>query len=204
MSSMRKEVIGRCTLYNGDCADILPLIGKVKSVLTDPPYGIGIAANPVRQKHSKKQWDSAPPPKPLIESLLNCSEDQIIWGGNYFHLPPSRGYFIWDKIQPEDFSLAMCEYAWFSKDHNAKIFRKSPIGYDKFHPTQKPVELMQFCLKYLSLDGIVLDPFMGSGSTGVACQKSGYNFVGIEIDPEYFDIACKRIEEASKQIDLFF
>lgn len=199
----RVEVIGDCNLYLGDCRDILPTLGKVDAVVTDPPYGIDIASNPVRQKHTKKQWDKAAPEVDFINSILSLGDEQIIWGGNYFNLPPSRGFLVWDKKQPENFSLAMCEMAWWSRDHNAKVFSKSVTGYAKDHPTQKPVALMEWCLGFLPSAKTILDPFMGSGTTGVACVNLGRSFIGIERDPDYFDIACRRIEEAYKQPRLF-
>jgi DNA modification methylase len=178
-------------------------LGGVDAVVTDPPYGIGIAANPVRQKHEKKDWDATPIGDDHINMMIAISEEQIIWGGNYFNLPPSRGFLVWDKKQPENFSLAMCEMAWRSKDCNAKIFNKSVLGYDKSHPTQKPLALMRWCLGFLPDAQTILDPFMGSGTTIVACAKMGRKGIGIELDPDYFDIAVKRVKEAYAQPDLF-
>ena len=200
---IREERIGDCRLIQGDCMNIMPLLGKVDAVLTDPPYGIGIAANPVRQKHRKKKWDDFSATDDHISSMLRISIEQIIWGGNYFALPPSRGFLVWDKKQPENFSLAMCEQAWWSRDTNAKVFSRSVLGYEKSHPTQKPVALMQWCLGFLPDAETILDPFMGSGTTLVACAKLGRKGIGIELDPDYFDIACKRVEEAYRQPDLF-
>lgn len=199
---MRKEIIGDCTLYLGDCLEVMPTLGKVDAVVTDPPYGIGIAANPVRQKHEKKDWDNFSATNKHIDAILKISSEQIIWGGNYFSLPPSRGFLVWDKLQPSDFSLAMCEQAWWSKDTNAKIYKRSVTSYYKEHPTQKPIDLMEWCILKINYETI-LDPFMGSGTTGVACVKLGRKFIGIELDEKYFDIACKRIEEAYKQPDMF-
>ena len=189
------------TLICGDCLEVLPTLGRFGTVLTDPPYGIGIAANPVRQMHAKKDWDGSVPVSAAFDLIRAHSDEQIIWGGNYFDLPPSQGFLVWDKMQPENFSLAMCEQAWVSVKRPAKMFQKRVVGYDKQHPTQKPVELMEWCLGYAS--GSILDPFMGSGTTGVACAKRGFSFTGIEIDPGYFDIACRRIEAALKEPDLF-
>ncbi|ABF71361.1 p097 [Rhizobium phage 16-3] len=200
---MRVETIGNCTLYLGDCMDVMPTLGRVPAVVTDPPYGIGIAANPVRQKHEKLDWDSSTPTEAVIDYILENSDEQIIWGGNYFNLPPSQGFLIWDKKQPENFSLAMCEMAWISRKWPAKMFRQSVLSYDKEHPTQKPVPLMQWCLGYLQTTGVVLDPFMGSGTTGVACVKAGRSFIGIEREPSYFEIACERIRKAQAQPDMF-
>jgi site-specific DNA-methyltransferase (adenine-specific) len=190
------------TLYCGDCREILPGLGKVDAVVTDPPYGIGIAANPVRQKHAKSDWDNAPPDATTFDLIRRASSDQIIWGGNYFGMPASQGFLIWDKKQPEDFSLAMCEMAWLSKQQPAKIWRQSVLSYEKHHPTQKPVPLMEWCIRLVGAQTI-LDPFMGSGTTGVAAVKLGRKFIGIEIEPKYFEIAVRRISEALKQPDMF-
>ncbi len=198
----REVIIGDCTLYLGDCTAIMSGLYDVKAVLTDPPYGIGIAANPVRQKHDRKTWDASAPSREVFDLIRTISDQQIIWGGNYFELPPSQCFLVWDKVQPEDFSLAMCEQAWASFKSPAKLFRKRVVGYDKQHPTQKPVELMRWCLQFFA-DGSVLDPFMGSGTTGVACVKEGRPFIGIEIDEGYFDIACERIRKAYAQPDMF-
>ena len=200
---IREVTIGDCRLIQGDCLDVMKELDPVDAVVTDPPYGIGIAKNPVRQKHEKKDWDAKPIGDHHITMMRQIAEEQIIWGGNYFDLPPSRGFLIWDKKQPENFSLAMCEYAWWSRDHNAKVFSKSVLGYDKQHPTQKPVALMEWCLGFIPDAQTILDPFMGSGTTLVACAKMGRKGIGIELDPDYFDIACKRVEEAYKQPDLF-
>lgn len=199
----RKEVIGDCTLYLGDCLEVLPALERADLCLTDPPYGINIASNPVRQKHEKKAWDKNAATAEAMSAMRAASTEQIIWGGNYFDLPPSRGYLIWDKKQPENFSLAMCEMAWWSRDTNAKIYSRSVLGYDKSHPTQKPLQLMEWCLSFVPSARTVLDPYMGSGTTGVACVKAGRIFVGIEIDEDYFEIACKRIREAYAQPDIF-
>ena len=203
MGKWREERIGDCRLILGDCLEVMPLLGKVDAVVTDPPYGIGIAANPVRQKHSKKDWDSTAVGADHLDCIRAASGEQIIWGGNYFALPPSRGFLVWDKKQPENFSLAMCEQAWWSRDTNAKVFTKSVLGYDKQHPTQKPVALMEWCIGFLPDAETILDPFMGSGTTLVACAKLGRKGIGIELDPDYFEIACRRVEEAYRQPDLF-
>lgn len=200
---MREERIGNQHLILGDCLEVMPTLGRVDAVVTDPPYGIGIANNPVRQKHDRKNWDSSPIGAEHLLAILSGSVEQIIWGGNYFNLPPSRGFLVWDKKQPENFSLAMCEQAWWSRDTNAKVFSKSVLGYDKSHPTQKPVALMEWCLGFLPDAKTILDPFMGSGTTLVACQKLGRHGIGIEIDPDYFEIACRRVEDAARQPDLF-
>lgn len=202
---MRVEHTEHCTLYLGDCLDVLPTLGKVDAVVTDPPYGIGISGNPVRQKHEKLDWDAAPPSDRLIDACLNAGRHAIVWGGNYFDLPPSQCFFVWDKCQPQDFSLAMVEQAWTNLKMPAKMFRQSVTSYDKKHPTQKPENLMQWCLSFLPDAETILDPFMGSGTTGVACIRTGRRFIGIEKEPKYFEIALKRIKDAERlaKCDLF-
>jgi len=195
--------IGDATLYLGDCMDILPTLDKVDAVITDPPYGIGIAKNPVRQAHEKLDWDNAPPDKSLIDMCVNAGNVAIIWGGNYFDLPPTQCFYIWDKQQPLNFSLAMCEMAWTNKKAPAKIYRQSVLSYEKNHPTQKPVELMVFCIEQLKMPETILDPFMGSGTTGVAAVQMGRKFIGIERERRYFDISCERIRNAQRQQSLF-
>lgn len=200
---LRIEQIGNATLYLGDCREILPILPKVDLVLTDPPYGIGIAANPVRQMHEKLDWDSSTPDKELIDSCVSLGKVAILWGGNYFRLDPAQCFLVWDKIQPHDFSLAMCEMAWTNKKGPAKMHRQSVLSYSKEHPTQKPVELMEWCIAHAKEVETVADPFMGSGTTGVACANMGKTFYGIEREPKYFDIACRRIEQAYAQQRLF-
>lgn len=200
---MKPVIIGDATLYLGDCTEILPLVGKVDAVITDPPYGIGIASNPVRQMHAKKDWDESTPEEDLIDLIVASGEVAILWGGNYFNLPPQQGFFVWDKIQPQNFSLAMCEMAWTNRKGPAKLYRQSVLSYSKEHPTQKPVELMAWCIEQLQKAETIFDPFMGSGTTGVAAVQLGRKFIGIERDPAYFEIACRRIETAVSQGQLF-
>jgi site-specific DNA-methyltransferase (adenine-specific)/modification methylase len=195
--------IGDATLYLGDCMDILPTLPKVDAVITDPPYGIGIANNPVRQMHEKMDWDSSVPESSLIDACIAFGEVAVVWGGNYFNLPPSQCFYVWDKMQPQEFSLAMCEQAWTNKKGPAKIYKQSVLSYRKEHPTQKPVELMAWCINQIGNPETILDPFMGSGTTGVAAIQLGRKFIGIEREPKYFDIACKRIEQAVAQGQLF-
>ena len=199
----RKEVIGDATLYLGDCLEILPTLPKVDAVITDPPYGIGISSNPFRQKFTPLDWDNKPASRQHIQACIDGGSVCVIWGGNYFDLPPSKGFLVWDKVQPEDFSSAMCEYAWTSANKPAKLFRRHVVSYEKQHPTTKPLELMRWCIDWVGSPQTVLDPFMGSGTTGVACMNLGRKFIGIEIEPKYFDIACERIENAQRQQGMF-
>lgn len=202
MIGPRIESIGNATLYLGDCREILPTLGKVAAVVTDPPYGIGASLDVCRHGHGKSDWDIAPIDHDLLMQVMTASKAVVLWGGNYYALPPSRGFLIWDKCQPENFSLAMAEMAWLSWHQNAKIFRYPANSLKKDHPTQKPEALMEWCIGFVP-NGTILDPFMGSGTTGVAAMRLGRKFIGIEIEPKYFDIACRRIEDAQKQTDLF-
>jgi len=200
---MHKTIIGDATLYLGDCMEVLPMLERVDAVITDPPYGIGIAANPVRQAHEKLDWDASAPASTVIDACVKAGQVAVLWGGNYFELPPQQCFFIWDKQQPQDFSLAMCEMAWTNLKGPAKLYRQSVTSYRKEHPTQKPIELMKWCIERVGKASVVLDPFMGSGTTGVAAIQMGRKFIGIEREPKYFEIACRRIEQASRQVDMF-
>ncbi len=202
-AGFRVEQIGRALLVCGDCRDVLPLLPKVDAVVTDPPYGIGIAANPVRQKHEKLDWDAAPPSDELIAECIAKGRSAIVWGGNYFSLPPTQRVLVWDKLQPANFSLAMIEMAWTNLTGPAKMHRESVTSYDKRHPTQKPDRLMKWCLGFLPDAVFILDPFMGSGTTGVAAVQMGRTFIGVEREERYFEIARRRIERAQRQGDLF-
>jgi site-specific DNA-methyltransferase (adenine-specific)/modification methylase len=161
---MRIETIGNATLYLGDCRDILPTLPKVDAVITDPPYGIGadrgvgkVTKEGSDFRDAEAGWDSATPPKEDFDALLAISTEQIIWGGNYFDLPPSACFFVWDKVQPEKFSLAMAELAWTNIKKPAKIFRWKSMsindGDPKHHPTQKPLNLMLWCIGHTRTTG---------------------------------------------------
>ena len=173
--------------------------------IVDPPYGIGISSNSVRQMHDKKQWDNAIPNEAYFKELMRVSKNQIIWGGNYFYLPPSQGFLIWDKKQPQDFSLAMCEFAWSSIQSPAKMFRYSVLTErDKIHPTQKPVALYKWLLdKYAKQGDKILDTHLGSGSIAIACHDYGFDLTACELDKEYFKKAMQRINDHTNQLKLW-
>lgn len=211
MSYKRKEVIGDCTLYLGDCLEVMPLLGKVDAVVTDPPYGIARENLKSRKTgewsklYSEKiTWDDFAPQNCVEMAMGKSGSVAIIWGGNYFTLPPKRGWLIWDKMQWHTSGHA--ELAWTSCDIPIRDFKYSRgqlSSEKKQHPTQKPVALMEWCLGFLPNAETILDPFMGSGTTGVACAKLGRKFIGIELDERYFNIACERISKAYQQGDLF-
>ncbi len=208
---MRIEQIGDCTLYQGDCLEIIPTLDKVDAVVTDPPYGLGDWNN--RGSNSggpfdsdfTQEWDKGISEE-HITAMRGVSKHQIFWGGNYFldFLPRTKQMFVWNK-NIRNMHFNDCELAWCSGWREAsRVFDFHPSGMKKEHPTQKPLPLMQWCLDKLPKDAsTVLDPFMGSGTTGVACAKNGKRFIGIEREAKYFDIACRRIEEAYQQPDMF-
>tara|TARA_R100000541_G_scaffold42351_1_gene49636 strand:- start:81 stop:674 length:594 start_codon:yes stop_codon:yes gene_type:complete len=173
--------------------------------IVDPPYGIGISKNPVRQQHEKKQWDNAIPTDEYFKELFRVSKNQIIWGGNYFDLPPTQGFFIWNKKQPHDFSLAMVEMAWSSLQKPAKMWDLSVLKErGKIHPTQKPVELYEWLLMNNAETGFkILDTHLGSGSIAIACDKQGFDLVACELDEDYYKSALKRLKQHQQQLTMF-
>ncbi len=201
-----KVVIGDAELWLGDCLEILPTLGKVDAVVTDPPYGIGERMQggtwgAVNKYSDLRGWDRAPDTA-LLMALVRMADEAVVWGGNYFGLPSSRCWLVWDKCNAVK-TMADVELAWTNIDRPAKRL-SLPVGVHRHgHPTEKPMSLMRWCLGFLPNAQTILDPFMGSGTTGVACAKLGRKFIGIEIEPKYFDIACKRIEDAYRQADLF-
>jgi len=209
----RVEHIGDATLYLGDCLEILPTLGRVDAVVTDPPYGIGrdgqkrtTGGNGGRKEYEFLGWDKARPAKEIFDAMRACSVDQVIWGGNYFadFLPASGKWLVWDKGQRINQSDG--ELAYTSRNGALRIFTQNRVALlleGAKHPTQKPIELMVWSIQQIQAPATILDPFMGSGTTGVACAKLGRKFIGIEREPKYFDIACRRIDDAYKQPRLF-
>lgn len=199
----RIEVIGGQTLILGDCRDVM-VAPQFDAICTDPPYGIGITKSnrlAVSRGMGGKAWDDQPAD---MAPLLAIGCPMIVWGGNYFDLPPCRGPLVCDKNNAgRDF--ADFEMAWTNIDMVARriIFRPMNMDGGKKHPTQKPIRVMEWCLGFLPDAATILDPFAGSGSTLVACQKLGRLGTGIEIDPDYFRIACERVHKAWQEPDMF-
>ena len=198
-------------IHNMDCLEYMKTVPDnfYDLCLTDPPYGIGISSNPVRQKHTKKEWDNNIPINEIFNEIMRVSKNQIIWGGNYFRLPIKRGWIFWDKGIDGDCSFADGELAWTSFDtvlRKANVRYKGFIGMDKqrIHPTQKPVALYKWILsKYAKQGQTILDTHLGSGSSAIAAHDYGYEFTGIELDSEYYEAAKKRISEHQRQLNLF-
>ena len=201
------KTYGKLDLRNCDCMELMKDApdNHWDLAICDPPYGIGISSNPVRQKHGRKHWDNATPNDDYFNDLRRVSRHQIIWGGNYFDLPPSQGFLIWDKVQPHDFSLAMCEYAWMSFKKPAKMWQKSVLAEKgKIHPTQKPVALYKWLLQNYAKDGDkILDTHLGSGSIAIACYYMGFDLTGSELDPDYYAAMMARIDKETRQQELF-
>jgi len=205
------------TLHLGDCLEFMKSMPdkSVDAVITDPPYGIGESGkkNATRvslaspKDYGNYSWDEKPATQEQIDNCRRISINQVFFGGNYFVLPPSSSWIVWDKLNTGDF--ADCELAWtshkkavrkFSYLWNGMIKQKQE---DRFHPTQKPLSLMKWIIENYTLEcSTIFDPFMGSGTTGVACVQTGRNFIGCEIDKGYFEIAKKRIEQAQQQMRL--
>ncbi len=244
MAEFEKVVIGNATLYRGDCRDVLPTLPDCDLLLTDPPYGLNEASGKNRSRGSAPlankwkgsrnttgagvaptdfgdpcAWDNEPLPDWLIEKVRAKSRFQVLFGGNYYSLPPSRCWLVWDKDNGST-DFADCELAWTNLPKSVRLLRwrwNGMLQQDmankevREHPTQKPVAVMRWALVHAK-DCVwwsgpaipsVFDPFMGSGTTGVACAMEGCAFTGIERERKYFDIACRRIENAQRQISLF-
>jgi len=219
--SFEKVQIGRHTLYRGDCLEVLPTLdtGSIDALVTDPPYGIKHPCNfkargrgSLAQCHDypdvvgdDKQFDPAP--------LLSLDRPTVTWGANYYAslLPDVSGWLVWDKLRPDDIDQSTCELAWTNCIKGVRRLRYLWNGCMRdgddilVHPTQKPVALFLWTLelRWLKPCVTICDPFMGSGTTGVACERLGRRFIGIEISDEYFQIACKRIAAEVAQGKLF-
>ena len=210
------------TIYNADCKDVLPLLGTFGLLLTDPPYGIG--ENRKKQKgrggpvafggkrgvnippkdYGENDWDQNPPPKLLLDSARVICKTSVLWGGNYFDLPPSSCWLVWDKDNGKT-DFADCELAWTNMKRAVRKFKwkwqgmlqeKAGRGKEfRVHPTQKPLPLMQWCLGLVPDANTVLDPFMGSGTTLVAAKLEGRKAVGIEINEKYCEAAANRLAQ---------
>lgn len=216
---MRVETIGNATLYLGDAACVLPNITDINplecALITDPPYGLGEAAGKNRSRgglalaidYGNDVWDKTTAPQWLIDMAIDCSEWAVIFGGNFYRLPPASCWLVWDKEINGDF--ADCELAWTNLKKAVRRIRYMWNGMLRAndeprgeHPTQKPLQVMEWAIKQIP-EGCttILDPFMGSGTTGVAAVSMGFRFVGIERESKYFDAACRRI--ATHQQKLF-
>jgi site-specific DNA-methyltransferase (adenine-specific)/modification methylase len=196
------QKIGNATIYLGDCGEILPTLTQIDAIVTDPPYGIkrfekgSLRFDKKGEYKDGIKWDKKPP-KEFFDMLLNVAPQSIIWGSNNFELPTSEYFLVWDKQQTVD-NFASAELAYTNIKIPAKVFRFGIHQHNKIekdHPTQKPVSLMEWCISFCKDTQTICDPFMGSGTTGVACRNLERKFIVIEQDANYFDIAKNRIYE---------
>ena len=210
----RIERIGNATLYLGDCREILPTLPKVDAVITDPPYGIGEAAGKnksrgklaVAKDFGNDSWDDQPISDELIQMVRDAGKWAVIFGGNYYALPAAKCWLVWDK-ENGDSDFADCELAWTNLPKAVRRIRYMWNGMLRAngeargdHPTQKPIGVMAWAINHVPDPcRTILDPFMGSGTTGVAAANLQREFIGIERETKYFDIACRRIDDAQRQ-----
>jgi site-specific DNA-methyltransferase (adenine-specific) len=174
----------------------------------DPPYGIDINSSGThfKEKYEIKHWDKAAPNDEYFKELKRVSKNQIVWGGNYFldRLGNCKCFIIWDKKIAEDMSFAMCEMAWTSFKNGAKIYNKTATQLNRIHPTQKPVALYDWIFKNYAKQGDkILDTHLGSGSSRIAAHKAGLDFIGCELDLDYFAAAEKRYKDFAAQLRIF-
>ena len=206
------QITDKIEITNEDCMDLLRRTpDKYYSLaLVDPPYGLGKAVvnsggRFKRYENKNGNWDNLTPSKEYFNELFRVSKNQIIWGGNYFELPPNKCFLIWDKGQPENISFAMAEYAWTSFNEVAQIYKvRTQCQEQRFHPTQKPVALYKWILdKYAKEGDKILDTHLGSGSIAIACHDYGFELTACELDKEYYDKAIQRIKNHVSQLKLF-
>lgn len=215
---MEPVIIGNATLYLGDCRDLLPKLGKVDAVVTDWPYGIGAAAGKnasrgniaVAKDYGDDDWDDQPIDDELVALTCAAGRWNILFGGNYYPCAPTSCWLVWDKENGSN-DFADCELAWTNLPKAVRRLRYMWNGMLRAngetrgdHPTQKPIGVMKWAIGHLpEPHNTIIDPFMGSGTTGVAAVQMGRHFIGIERESKYFDIACRRIEDAQRQGDMF-
>jgi site-specific DNA-methyltransferase (adenine-specific) len=197
--------LSKIELFNEDC-----MVGMARYpdkhfdlAIVDPEFGIGIgrSARLVTDKGLiAKSWDDKPISFTYFDKVFQVSINQIIWGGNYYNLPPTKHCIGWDKLQPEDLSFGMFDFAWTSFNTSNKLFRYSATKEIRIHPTQKPVALYKWLLtRYAKPGDLILDTHLGSGSIAIACWDMGFDLVGFEIDKDYYDAACKRLGDHQRQ-----
>ena len=203
--------MSKIEIFNEDCMVVMSRYPDKYFDLAcvDPPYGIGVNSMNMGSrktvKPDRRKWDDCIPDAGYFEELIRVSENQIIWGGNYFNLPPTRCFLIWDKGEMMyNRSFADCEQAWTSFDKSARMYKKNPTDINRIHPTQKPVKLYEWLLHNYAKPGQrILDTHLGSGSSAIAAHYFGVDFVGCELDNEYYAAACARVKKETSQVSIF-
>lgn len=196
------------TIYHADCREILPLLkpGSIDLVLTDPPYGIAGKwqggfkedagwSKADASREARNAWDDAPPDPETLNQIIGMAKNAVIWGGNYFPLPPSRGWLVWNKPE-RNFTLAEAELAWTNRDNVIRVADLPRSDYGREHPTQKPLRLMKWCIGFFPDAQTILDPFMGSGTTLRAAKDLGRRAIGIELEERYCEVAVRRLQQS--------
>ena len=198
---------GAIRLYCADCLNVLPTLeaGSVDACITDPPYGIGDKMQGgtwgAAEKYADfRQWDESPSTE-LLDAVRRAAPQIILWGANYFHSTPARCWLAWDKSNAVP-TMADMELAWTNLDKPAKRYRGQVGVHSHGHPTEKPVGLMLWCLSHVPDAQTILDPFMGSGTTAVACIRKRRRFIGCEKEERYFDISVRRIQQELERFPL--
>lgn len=185
-------------IWHADCRDVLPMLTeKPTLILADPPYGAGYATDTIGHKHRIKTWDDQP--IETLETIIALGDIQIVWGGNYYALPPSRGWLSWYKPDAPP-SMANFELAWTNLDKNARQISHTIAATNAErvgHPTQKPLRVIEWSIQYASLlpCSLIVDPFMGSGTTLEAAKRLGHRAIGIEVEEKYCEMAAKRLQQ---------
>jgi site-specific DNA-methyltransferase (adenine-specific) len=203
------EMLEMNSFIHGDCMEYLPKFPDkyFDLAVVDPPYGINIhKSGRLKKYNTKNVWDNEIPSDEYFSELFRVSKNQIVWGGNYFNLPPTKCFLIWDKKQPEDISFASCEFAWTSFGMVAKTFYFSPFADRdvRIHTTQKPVALYEWILsRYANKGDKILDTHVGSASSLIACHNMGFEYIGFEKDEHYYNLASQRLEREKAQMTLF-
>ena len=211
MTYKQKVIIGDAVLYLGDCMDVLPMLDKVDAVITDPPFGVGnfvqVSGN---VRGEVVTWNESGPTEEFFKLIKEKSTHRIVWGANYFNCFEGAGGLVWIKNQPmPNMSKAeMASTSWGNKVELATITWTNYVNSKvSTHPCERPVDLYKWCISQLPKNAVsrisILDPYMGSGSCGVAAMQMGKQFIGIEREEKYFDIACRRLGQAAAQGQLF-
>ena len=212
------------TIYHADNREVIPAISGITGVLTDPPYGLKAARKGAfgygvkhhmtgfragsskavpKRDYGHSNWDDEPAPQEIIDSLIALAPRVVIWGGNYFQVPPAKGWLVWDKMRGET-DFADCELAWSNLNCAVRRFRYRWNGflqerghYDvRYHPTQKPLSLMLWCLKLMGDQAqTIFDPYAGSGTTLVAAKQTGRRAIGCETEERYCEIIARRCDQ---------
>ena len=217
-NEIRVERIGLATLYLADCMEVLPTLDRVDACITDPPYGIGRdkgmggggfdSTGKIRRRPRVYEggWDDDAPDAELIDLIVSLADVSVMWGGNYLPLRRGGKWLVWNKEQVMP-SYSDAELAWTNANGcSVNMFtlhcNKARVEMG-FHPTQKPLALMKWCIEQAGNPQTILDPFAGSGTTGVAALEMGLKFIGIEREPKYFEIMCERIQRVVDAPPLF-